>query len=89
MKIPASVQGAMRSITIWAAGALLAAGQIVPYVNADTLASLGIEGHTATRVLTICGLIMGACRFITSKSLADKAPAPAVTISPTTQEPPK
>jgi uncharacterized membrane protein len=89
MKISASVQGAAKSVTMWAAGILLAAGQLVPYVNADTLASMGIEGHTATRVLTICGLIMAACRVITNKSLADKAvPTPAVA-APTTQEPPK
>jgi hypothetical protein len=90
MKIPASIQGAAKSVTMWAAGILLAAAQVVPYVNADTLASLGIEGHTATRILTVCGLIMAACRVITNKSLADKGvPVPAIATAPTTQEQPK
>jgi hypothetical protein len=86
-KTLAQINGAARSVTIWAAGILLAAGQVVPYITPETLASLGIEhGPTATRILTLCGLIMAACRLITKKSLADKGGLTTVSIPSTPEQ---
>lgn len=85
------IKGAAKSITIWVAGVLLAAGQLAPYVNEATLVSLGLHGRSLQLALTISGIVMMACRLITSKSLADKGapPAPAAPVSPTPPESPK
>lgn len=72
-----TIQGMAKSITMWVAGALLALGQLVPYVTPATLASLGItDGVTATRILTACAVIMAVCRYITKQSLASKMAPP-------------
>jgi hypothetical protein len=73
----ATVKGVANSVTMWAAGILLALGQIAPYVNEATMVSLGFHGRSLQWSLTIAALVMAACRFITSKSLADKGSPPA------------
>lgn len=87
----ATINGMVRSVTMWAAAALVALGQFVPYITPATLASLGVtDAVTATRVLTGCALVMALCRFITNKGLAEKGglmqvSVPAAT-TPTVQD---
>lgn len=81
-----SMKGAAKSVTIWAGGVLLALGQIAPYIDKDTLAMLGLHGASMQRTLTVAGLIMWACRMITTKSLAEKGGASPL---PSTSEKPK
>lgn len=84
----ASVQGAAKSITIWVGGLLVVLGQLAPYINEQTLVSLGLHGRSLQIALTASGLLMAACRIITTKSLADKGtpPVAAAPASPTTPE---
>lgn len=80
-KTLATINGIARSVTMWAAGILLSLGQIAPYVTPETLASIGIsDGAGARKILTVCGLVMAACRLITSKGLADKGGLVQVTV---------
>lgn len=86
----ATINGIAKSVTMWVAGILVALGQVVPFITPETLASVGIEhGPTATRILTVAGIIMGLCRFITSKSLATKGGLVAVDVqaAPTAANP--
>ncbi len=93
MNTPASIKGAAKSITIWVGGLLVVLGQLAPYVNEATLVALGVHGRSLQIALTASGLLMAACRVITTNSLADKgvpaAPVVAASASPTTPETPK
>lgn len=73
----ATAKGVAKSITVYVAGVLIALGQLAPYVNEATMVSLGFHGRSLQFALTAAGLVMAACRFITTKSLADKGTPPA------------
>lgn len=81
-KTLAQINGIARSVTMWAAGILIALGQFAPLVNEQTLVSLGLHGRSLQIALTISGLLMAACRMITTKSLASKGGLVAV-VTPT------
>lgn len=87
----ATINGMVRSVTMWAAAGLLTLGQVVPYITPAMLTSLGItDPVTATRVLTGCAIVMFLCRLITKKSLADKGGLVQVSVpaapTPTVQD---
>src|SRR5450631_650888 len=80
-----AIKGAAKSITMWAAGALLALGQIAPLVNEQTMVSLGLHGRSVQWALTGAAFVMWACRMITSQSLSEKggaAPEPSLAAIP-------
>jgi hypothetical protein len=79
----ATAKGVAKSVTMYAAGILLALGQVAPFVNESTMISLGLHGRSLQISLTVAGLVMAACRAITTKSLADKGTvAPAAPPAP-------
>lgn len=72
------MKGAAKSITMWAGGVLLALGQIAPFINEQTMVSLGLQGRSVQFALTAAAIVMWACRTITSKSLTEKGGGEAV-----------
>ncbi len=74
----AAMKGSARSITMWIGAAFLALGQIAPYIDQSMLESIGLHGKSMQITLTVCGLVMWACRAITKQSLVEKGSAPIV-----------
>jgi hypothetical protein len=75
MNVHPAIHGALKSITMWAATALLLLGNILPQLPA-VMTDFGIDGPTTQKVLNIAGGIMLICRMLTTQSLTDKGSAP-------------
>jgi len=88
-----TVKGAAKSITVWVGGVLVVLGQLAPLLSQDTFVALGLHDRSLKLALTVSGLLMVACRAITTNSLSDKgvpaAPVAAAPVPPTTPENPK
>jgi hypothetical protein len=86
----ASLKGASKSVTIYAALVILIISNVAPLVPV-LLAQLGLHAQTIQAVGTFGAIVMTICRVITTTSLADKgddAPAaPAVVLPPPEPEP--
>jgi hypothetical protein len=78
----AKINGAARSITIWTGGLLVVLGQLAPYINEQTLTTIGFHGRSLQIALSASGLLMVACRMITTKSLAAKGGLVSVVVPP-------
>jgi hypothetical protein len=84
--LKASIQGAFKSITIWAGAALLVLSNIAP-IMPELLADIGFDAKTVQRWGSLTAAIMLICRTITTTSLAQKGTnSPLVNPPP---EPPK
>ena len=83
-QILAVVNGIFKSVTMWDAGAIATAAQILPDVTPDDLVAIGVTDPVqVAKTMTRCALLMAACRFITSKSLAHKGGLTPVEIQST------
>jgi hypothetical protein len=93
----ASIKGASKSVTIYAALIILILSNVAPLVPV-LLAQLGLHAQTIQAVGTFGAIVMTICRVITTTSLADKGAdavvdaaaavpaAPAPVTPPTTTE---
>jgi hypothetical protein len=87
----ASLKGASKSVTIYAALIILIISNVAPLVPV-LLGQLGLHAQTIQAVGTFGAIVMAICRVITTSSLADKGadaaavPAAAPVTPPTTPE---